>query len=289
MIFVLLSVICSVTVAVLLKLAKQNDVEAKQIIVWNYPVAVALTYFMLQPELNDIDWGALPFLLYGVLALLLPSMFIFIALSIRYSGLVKTEVAQRLSLFIPLLAAFFLFHEKWQANKMLGIGVGVLAIICSIGWQKSRKAAKDSGARTMALYPLVVFIGMGVIDILFKQVALHVTVPYVSSMFIIFVMAMLAALLFMFYFIIVEKQVFSIKAIGYGAVLGAFNFCNILFYMKAHRALPENPSIVFTGMNIGVISLGALVGVLFFRERLSRLNYLGIVLSIVSVLIIAYL
>ncbi|MNT82988.1 hypothetical protein D3C72_2227960 [compost metagenome] len=59
--------------------------------------------------------------------------------------------------------------------------------------------------------------------------------------------------------------------------------------MKAHRALPENPSVVFTGMNIGVISLGALIGVLFFKERLSLLNYIGIALSIVSVLIIAYL
>ncbi|MGE8378853.1 MAG: EamA family transporter, partial [Sphingobacterium sp.] len=120
------------------------------------------------------------------------------------------------------------------------------------------------------------------------QVALHVTIPYVSSMFIIFVMAMLIAFGLLGYFIFVEKQTFSPKAVVYGLILGAFNFCNILFYMKAHRALPENPSIVFTGMNIGVISLGALVGVLFFKERLSWLNYLGIVLSIISVLIIAY-
>src|SRR5690606_15094400 len=110
-----------------------------------------------------------------------------------------------------------------------------------------------------------------------------------SAMFIIFAMAMLVAFGMLLYFLGVEKQRFSIPAVGYGIVLGTFNFCNILFYMKAHRALPENPSVVFTGMNIGVISLGALVGVLFFKERLSRLNYLGIVLSMVSVLIIAYL
>lgn len=289
MFFVLISVICSVTVAVLLKLAKQDGVETKQVIVWNYPMAVVLTYFILQPEIESMSWTSLPLPLYIPLAVLLPGMFVFIALSIRYSGLVKTEVAQRLSLFIPLLASFFLFNERLQGNKLLGIGLGLLAIVCSIGWRKSASITNLPDMRYRSLYPLLVFIGMGIIDILFKQVALHVTIPYVSSMFIIFVMAMLIAFGLLGYFIWIEKQVFSFKAIAYGLILGAFNFCNILFYMKAHRALPENPSIVFTGMNIGVISLGALVGVVFFKERLSGLNYLGIALSIVSVLIIAYL
>ncbi|MDR2275638.1 MAG: DMT family transporter [Sphingobacterium sp.] len=289
MFFVLISVICSVTVAVLLKLARQYGVETKQVIVWNYPMAVVLTYFMLKPEIKETSWENLPIPLYVTLAILLPGMFVFIALSIRYSGLVKTEVAQRLSLFIPLLASFFLFNEKVQGNKLLGIGIGLLAIVCSIGWGKSVSTVNLSDIRYKNLYPLLVFIGMGIIDILFKQVALHVAIPYVSSMFIIFVMAMLLAFGLLGYFLLVEKQIFSFKAVVYGLILGAFNFCNILFYMKAHRALPENPSIVFTGMNIGVISLGALVGVLFFKERLSWLNYLGIFLSIISVLIIAYL
>ena len=289
MIFVLLSVICSVTVAVLLKLAKQNGVETKQVIVWNYPMAVALTYFVLQPDLKSLVWDAMPVTLYTSLAILLPGMFVFIALSIRYSGLVKTEIAQRLSLFIPLLASFFFFHEKMEGHKMLGIVLGLLAILCSIGWQKNQHNSSMADGRYKALYPLLVFIGMGIIDILFKQVALHVNIPYISSLFIIFVMAMFIAMVLLLYFLFVEKQRFSRQAVGYGLVLGVFNFCNILFYMKAHRALPDNPSVVFTGINIGVISLGALIGVLFFKERLSLLNYLGIALSIVSVLIIAYL
>ena len=71
-------------------------------------------------------------------------------------------------------------------------------------------------------------------------------------------------------------------------VLGGFNFANILFYMKAHRALPENPSIVFTGMNVGVITLGAIIGIFLFSEKLSFINKIGIILAIVSVFIIAY-
>jgi len=42
-------------------------------------------------------------------------------------------------------------------------------------------------------------------------------------------------------------------------------------------------------MNIGVIALGALVGVFVFNEKLSLLNKIGMALAIVAVLVIAYL
>jgi hypothetical protein len=41
-------------------------------------------------------------------------------------------------------------------------------------------------------------------------------------------------------------------------LVGAFNFGNILFYLKAHQAFADNPSTVFAAMNMGVIILGVL-------------------------------
>jgi multidrug transporter EmrE-like cation transporter len=40
-------------------------------------------------------------------------------------------------------------------------------------------------------------------------------------------------------------------------------------------------------MNIGVVALGALVGLLLFRERLSRLNLVGVGLAVVAIEVIA--
>jgi drug/metabolite transporter (DMT)-like permease len=70
--------------------------------------------------------------------------------------------------------------------------------------------------------------------------------------------------------------------------LGIANFGNILFYIKAHQAIANNPSVVFSSMNIGVIVFGTLVGVFIFREKLSTLNKLGIVLAIIAIAIIYY-
>ena len=74
----------------------------------------------------------------------------------------------------------------------------------------------------------------------------------------------------------------------FGWVLGVANFGNILFYLKAHTALSTSPSTVFSAMNIGVITLGAIVGLFVFHERLSLLNKIGIGLAIVAIIIITY-
>ena len=73
-----------------------------------------------------------------------------------------------------------------------------------------------------------------------------------------------------------------------GMALGALNFGNIFCYLKAHVALKDHPSVVFAGMNVGVIVLGALVGAGVFRERLSRVNVAGVALALVAVGCLTY-
>lgn len=285
MLYVLISVICSVTVSVIIKLAKKRGIQHLHLIVWNYPVAALATLLFLKPHATTVGIEALPWGLYLALAILLPSVFLCIAYAIQYSGIVKTEIAQRLSLFIPLLAAFFIFHETIGLTKLIGIGIGIAAILCSIGWRRGNTVGKSS----TWWYALAVFFGMGVIDILFKKVALYREVPYTYSMLLIFILAMVFAFILLVYRISVKKEQLQFQALIWGILLGLFNFGNILFYMKAHQALSASPSIVFTGMNIGVILLGALVGVGFFGERLTTWNKVGLLLAVISVLIIAYL
>ncbi len=285
MLYVLLSVVCSVAVSVIIKIAKKNGANYLHLIVWNYPVAVLATVLLLKPESADISLISLPWGLYGALAILLPVIFLCIAYAIQYSGIVKTEIAQRLSLFLPLIAAFFIFHETMGMAKLLGIGVGISAIILTIGWGRGTV----SSTKGKWGFALSVFLGMGIIDILFKKMASYNGVPYTYSMLIVFILAMLVGFCLLFYNMSVTKQRIELKVILWGIILGLFNFGNILFYMKAHRILSSSPSVVFIGMNIGVILVGAIVGVYFFKEKLTNYNKIGLSLAVISVLIIAFL
>lgn len=285
MIYVLISVCCSVLVAVLIKLARKQQINVQQLVLWNYPTTVALTYFLFTPNLQEVQIASLPFRFYIPLMVLLPTLFIFIALAVKYSGIVKTDVAQRMSLFIPLIASFALFGEVIQMNKIIGIIVGLIAVVCSVSWGKST----NSKTNRNSIYPILVFVGMGFIDILFKQIAQYKEIPYTTSMFFVFIGAMLFGFLILAYQTLERESRLDKSAIVWGLILGLFNFANIYYYMKAHRAIADNPSIVFTAMNVGVIVLGSLVGIIAFREKMSLINIIGLMLAVVSIFLIAYL
>lgn len=135
-------------------------------------------------------------------------------------------------------------------------------------------------------YPILVFLGFGIIDVLFKKVAAFTLVPYTTSLFVIFGIAFLLMFFVFVYEIIVKKNSFELKNMLLGFLVGSFNFGNILFYLKAHQAFSTNPSTVFAGMNMGVILLGSIVGIFVFREKVSKLNYLGLLLALFSIVLI---
>jgi len=285
MAFILFSVFCNIIVSILLKLAKRYEISVPQAVVWNYGIAAILTCFLLKPEVASLSIQQAPLHIYFSLAILLPSIFVVLGLSVRHTGIVRTDLAQRLSLFIPLLTAFLVYREELSWLKTAGIILGFVAIVFSIPWHK--QALKSKVTVLNWLYPLIVFIGMGVIDIFFKQIAAFRSVPYTTSLFVIFVFAFILAALVLTVGILSGKARFSWKNLLCGSILGVFNFGNILFYLKAHQAIPENPSVVFSAMNIGVIACGALVGILLFREKVSKLNFWGIGIAVIAILLIS--
>jgi drug/metabolite transporter (DMT)-like permease len=284
MLYIFLSVCCSVLVSILLKMAKRYQINVVQAITWNYAIAAALTWVFLKPKPATISEA--PLNIYLILGLLLPAIFYVMASAVRSAGIVRTDVAQRLSLLLSLSAAFLIFNDRFSILKILGILTGFAAIFCLIPWQK--KHVVTQGNKNTWMYLLGVFLGFGAIDILFKQMALNKTAPYTASLFIVYLIAFGASLLGSAYQINFKKKRFMYRHIFFGSILGVFNFGNILFYLKAHSALANNPSTVFTAMNIGVITVGTLVGLIIFKEKLGILHKAGIGLAVLAIAIIAY-
>jgi len=275
MLYLILSVICSVSVGVIFKIARNKETNAKQIVLFNYVFALVLCLLVFSPEVTALN-NEIPIFLYLGLGILLPVVFMFLIVSIKNIGIVKTDAAQRLSLFVSILAAWLLFGEQFVLVKLIGIGIGFAALFCVLN--------KTSENQNRALkYPVLVFLGFGLIDILFKKVAAFTAVPYTTSLLVVFGIA----LFLMFAVVLYEKLRlgigFEAKNLLFGFFVGCFNFGNILFYLKAHQIYSSHPSTVFAGMNMGVILLGSLVGVIAFKEKLSKLNYFGLVLALFSI------
>ena len=275
----IISISCSVAVSVLLKLTRHQRIDVAQAIAFNYLTAVALTLLLLNPQPVQLftHGSTSSYALIIALGVLLPSVFLVMARAVDKAGIVLSDAAQRLSLIIPLIAAVTLFGETLRSCNLLGITLGFIALGClSIG---SKENANQSNQGIIWL--LGVWLGYGVIDILFKQLAKS-GAGFSSNLLITFTLA--GILLFTKLFI--NGAVWQRRNALAGVLLGVLNFSNIYFYIRAHQLYPENPTLVFTTMNIGVISLGTLIGAVCFKERLHAFSFAGLFFALGAIWIL---
>lgn len=278
MLYLILSILCSVSVGIIFKLSRRYDVRMSQVVAWNYVFALILCELFFSPKLTEVTTAS-PWAIYIPLAVLMPSIFLFLAASIKHMGIVKTDAAQRLSLFIPILASWFIFGEEFNILKLIGLTIGFPAILLIF-------SRRDKSDENKWQYPAIVLVGFGIVDVLFKQIALQTTLPFTTSLFIVFCGALIIATLIVAYEIVVKKRYPGIISLAFGVLVGIFNFGNILFYLLAHQAFSENPSTVFAIMNIGVIVVGSFAGILLFKERMTKLNYAGLMMAISAIIFI---
>lgn len=271
------SISCSVAVSILLKIARQRHIGVGQAIAVNYVVAVSLAMLLLKADPLSLLKPASPWWVLIALGFLLPSIFLAMAAAVRHAGIVLSDAAQRLSLFIPLIASFVIFGEALGTQKLTGIALALGALLLLL--HKPSQGGQSEQTKAGVLSLLLVWVGYGVIDILFKQLAKSGT-AFPSSLAVTF---SLAGLL-MFAYLLYKRTQWNWSSLVAGLVLGLLNFGNIYFYIRAHQTFPENPTLVFSAMNIGVISLGALVGAGFFKEKLSLANIAGVALAVIAVL-----
>lgn len=288
MIFLIFAICASVLVSVFLKVARRQGIDIAQAILVNYITAIILCIFLLKPSVSVSEIMANEAFIVIALGVLLPSVFIIMAKAVRLVGIAKSDVAQRLALFLPILASFTIFGESLTFAK----GVGIILAFSSLIALTYKPNSKNSHAKiddslnikNTALILGGVWVGYGVIDILFKQMA-KLGNAFPNTLLVSFILAFVL----LFIYLIVNKTRWQGKSLISGILLGILNFFNILFYIKAHQAYQDDPTLVFAGMNIGVICLGAVVGLFIFKEKISKINGMGIVLGVGAVWCLSYL
>ena len=272
---------CSVVVSILLKWGKNKGFDPIQMISWNYASASLLCYVWFKPDLSHVSVSNTPWWLIIALGVLLPSVFLFLAKSLQYAGIVKTEIAQRLSVILSLLAAYFIFQEQFNQLKIIGVVLGLAAVMCILFTNAS---GGGEGQKQAVWYLALIWFGYALIDVLLKYTT-GLGVQFSVALNLMFICAFLLSV---GYVAVTTKNIGLTKNVLAGLCLGVLNFANIALYVKAHLLLKDSPAVVFAGMNIMVVLLGVFSGLLFFKEKLKLATAIGFVLGITSVACLAY-
>jgi len=200
------------------------------------------------------------------------------------------SVANKMSIVIPVTLAVYLYHETLSFIQIIGIVLAMAAVVM-VSYKKSDQSVKID-AQWHYLLPLILFIGCGSIDALINYLQKTFAGAEISNEYILSTAFMFAAIGGAFSFLsllIMKKIVWHTKSIITGLVLGIPNFFSMFLVMKSLESNFLNASTFFPVNNMSIVVLGTIISIIAFKEKLSNLNIMGIVLSVFAIVLIALL
>jgi len=276
---------------VVFKLFEKFQINILQAIVVNYIIAfitslIAYNYSHDISSLSisgiiEMDWFNYTF----VLGILFIVVFILIAKTTQISGLSVASVATKMSVIIPIIFGLVYYKESLGATKLIGIVFALLSVyLVSIKSKKGINLNKKD-----LLLPILVLFGSGLIDTTIKFLEeAHVGENEVSIFSaVLFLAAAVFGLVFLLIKAIQGILFIELKNIIAGIFLGIPNYFSIYFLVKALRSDILESSGIFAINNVAIVTLSTFVGIIFFKEKLLPKNWLGILLAILSILLIA--
>lgn len=284
--FLFLSIFFSVILFLVFKLMAVKGVPTLDAIVVNYGVCVLQG--MIAGILSGHDnLSGSAFILPGViLGAMFITVFYWMAVTVRIDGIAVATIASKLSLVIPVAAAWYLYGDHFNAGKIAGICLALIAVVLII-YRKYDDKHQALRARSY-LFPLAVLIGSGCIDAGTKYNQQNFLGRGDNAMYLVTVFgtAGIIGVLVLFSRYLLQKRSFSRRSISYGIMLGIPNYWTLYFLLNGLEDPHWESSAFIPANNIGTVLLSCIAAWLLFRERISRLNAFGIVLAICSIVLI---
>lgn len=282
MLYLALGALGNVILLLIIKSFERFNVPSLQGIVVNYLVAgtVAL-FFVGEPfTLSEaVAFDSFPVsLILGVFFVL---VFYSVSITAQQINIAVATVANKMSVVMPVIAAFLLYGDKVTPFKIAGIVVALSSVYLT-----TKSDEKTASSSKKWIMPVLVFIGSGIIDSIVNHANKRlIDSPKENALFIAFgfFMAGCIGALWLTYLFITKKEKFVFRSIIAGIVLGIPNFFSIYFILKALSSNVLESSQLYPVANVIIVILSSLGGVLLFKEKLSKINAVGILLSVVAI------
>ncbi|PTM06465.1 MAG: hypothetical protein DA407_11805 [Bacteroidetes bacterium] len=284
MIYLLLSILASTAIFVVFKLFERYKINTLQAIVFNYITACICGLLSYESSINasaifNAKW------FYGAILLgfLFICVFNLMATTAQRNGLSVASVASKMSVVIPVIFGLYAYNESIGFQKVFGIILALVAVYLTAIKGKTSISIKQG-----LLLPFLLFLGSGIIDASIK----YLETTYVSKNGIpifsatIFGCAAIIGLCILVFKALNKTFKFEIKNAFGGILLGIINYYSIYYLLKALQFEGFESSTLFTVNNVAIVMVSTLVGLLLFRESISKKNWIGISLAIVSILLV---
>lgn len=218
-------------------------------------------------------------------------LFNMIAFTAQKVGVAVASVANKLSMVIPFAFAMYYYHEPSTVLKATGIFLALLAVFFTC--YRKRDRTWEVGTAWKLLYfvlPFVLFLGSGLLDTMIKYVEHAFINDSNRNEFLILAFGSAAAIGLSIYIVQIMGGFhrFSWKPVLAGLAIGIPNYFSIWCLLRALKSFSAGSSVIIPVNNMGIVLLNAIAAAILFREKLSLINWTGIILSLLAISLIAF-
>ena len=279
----------TISIGICFKLFGRWKVNIFNAIVINYTVCLLLGsfldpdgFFPFSPQNIHTPWFKFDILL-GILFI---SGFNLTAIAIQKAGITLTTMMQRMSLITTVSFTVVVFHERFGWLAFSGVLLALMAII-AINQGGPSLSFQKPGKNTPLLF--LVLLLSSAIEIILFYVEKSGLVGNQQMAFTThgFGCAAIIGWIIIGWFWIKRRSNIAQKDLFAGILLGIPNYFSI-YLMLVMLNQGWKGSVMYPMLNVSVLLLSTIIAVLAFREKLNRLNWIGIGLATLSILTIAY-
>jgi drug/metabolite transporter (DMT)-like permease len=290
--FLIGSIIFTSWLTLSFKIVARCKISTIQSIVFNYISCIITGSFVngIFP-INSATFHQAWFPWACVMGTIFISLFNIIALTAQKIGVAVASVANKLSLIIPFLFSLYLYNEKATVLKIAGIAVALTAVLLTC-WPAKQTQTNQAGIsrRPVILLPLILFLASGLLDTMIKYVEHSFLNGENQNEYLITAFSIAAAIgvLVLFLLFITGRQKFEPRSVVAGICIGVPNYFSIWCLLRVLKENTGNSSAIIPINNMGIVLFSTVVAWLLLKEKLSALNWAGIILSLGAIALIAF-
>jgi drug/metabolite transporter (DMT)-like permease len=290
--YLLGSIILTSYLTLAFKVCEKYRISIFQAIVFNYITCVITGSFVNGSfPVNAAVIGTPWFKWACVMGVMFVSIFNIVGITTQKIGVAVASVANKLSLIIPVILSVYLYKETVAGWKLAGVLLALLAVILTCYPSKKQDTTKElSGRKWVYILPFVLFVGSGLLDALINHVQQQYVTEENKNAYLIsgFLSAAVIGSLLLLFQYITGRQKFDFKNLLAGILIGIPNYFSIWCLVRFLKNSPWQSSASIPVNNMGIVLFSSVVAWLFFKEKLSRINWLGIILSLMAIYLIAF-
>ena len=285
MIYIAISIILFNILVVFFKLFEKYNIDNLQALISNYFISALLSLLLLSENDNiqssiESEW----FIHAIILGTLFISIFNIYALGIQKIGIATSSVINKMSFVIPVVFSIIFYeNEVFSLSILFGVLLALLGIYLS-----STNNSSFNFDKKYLWIILIIFFGQGLVDIVLNDSKFYIPKDENILFFLIlFISATTAGILILF----AKKQIshIKIKNLLWGAIFGIPNFFSIFYFLKALQSdyFIDKSYLIFPLTSVGIVVTTTFLGMLIYKEILTKRNLIGITIAVISILIIS--